>query len=356
MKAALLGLTHPHSGLIVNSLHHLKEVTAVALWDPDPAALENARGNPAPKAVEVFVELDRLLADPELVFALVLLPSDRTAAISRRVLEAGKHLITEKPGGIDSTEIAELLALAESSGRLASVLYPRRFHPCAEAARECFQAGMIGSLFSAELRFLTTQVRFRQPDSWLFHQQQSGGGILLWLGCHCLDLLHYITKDEITEVAGTLAIRSGEAIDVEDTAALSFRMRSGTVGTFLAGYSLAFAGAGYDNQKGYDSYLGLNGRLGRIVWPDLEPRLQIESPPVGPGAPLRESRFELPPSPVYGGLAGERFFQKFFAAIRQEGAPPTTLADALRTARIIEAAASSSKSDRFIKVLPTPFQ
>jgi predicted dehydrogenase len=86
------------------------------------------------------------------------------------------------------------------------------------------------------------------------------------------------------------------------------------------------------------------------VWPDLKPRLQIESAPAAGQSPAREPSFDVPASTSYGGAGGEDFFRQFIAATQGRGAPPTTLADALRTARVIEAAEESSRTGRFISV------
>ncbi len=263
-------------------------------------------------------------------------------------------------GGNDQIDDGELkdsadvdLGVAQDAtrvGMIASVLYTRRFHPCVVAARTLAQSGSIGPLLTAECRFLTTQVKFRHPESWLFQRRHAGGGILIWLGCHCLDLLHHVTGDEITEIGALLANRSGEAIDVEDCAVLALKFRSGAVGTFHAGYTIAYSGQGYVNASGYDSYLGFNGRSGRIVWPDLDPRLIIEGPPGPNAAPRREESFVMAPSTSYGGVAGEELFRRFIAATQGKGPPPTTLDDAVRMARIIEAAADSAADGRFVTV------
>lgn len=350
MKAAILGLTHPHSGILLTTLENLAEITSIVLWDADPV-VETRPALPASRKVtRITSDLAAVLADPELVFAIVCRRNDQAAAISHQVLDAGKHLLAEKPAGLTAAEILGLHQAAVQAGRVASVLYTRRAHPCMVAARQCVQTGALGPLLSLESRFLTTQVKFRQPDSWLFRHSQAGGGILLWLGCHCLDLLHHVSGEEITEVGGLLATRSGEAIDVDDTVALALRFSSGAVGTFHAGYTLAYSGAGYVNAAGYDSYLAFNGRAGRVVWPDLNPRLHLETPPAAGQPAIREETFDLPASTSYGGAGGEDFFRQFFAAIQGRGAPPTTLADALRTARVIEAAAESSRTGRFVRV------
>ena len=350
MKAALLGLTHPHSGILLTTLENLPEITSVCLWDADPAVAVKPTLPASRKALPPTTDLDAVLAQPDLAFAIVCLRNDQAAAVSRQVIAAGKHLLVEKPVGLTSAEITGLQEAADRAGIVASVLYPRRAHPCVVAARRLAQSGALGPLLTLESRFLATQVRFRHPTSWLFRREQAGGGILLWLGCHCLDLLQYVPDDEITAVGAMLATRSGEAIDVEDTAALTLKFRSGAVGTFHAGYTLAYSGEGYVNLAGYDSYLGFNGRTGRVVWPDLNPRLLIESPPAPGQSPAREETFPLPSSTSYGGSGGEDFFRQFFSAIQGRGVPPTTLADAARTARIIEAAEESSRSGRLVGI------
>lgn len=353
MKVALLGLTHPHAGILLTTLENLPEITSVHLWDADPAVVARPDLPASRKVTRTTTDLDSILAQPDLVFAVVCVRHDQAAALGKRVVAAGKHLMAEKPVGLTSAEILSLQHAAASAKVVASVLYTRRSHPCVTAARKLAQSGIIGPLLTAESRFLTTQVKFRNPKSWLFQRRYAGGGMLLWLGCHCLDLLHYISGDEIAEVGAMLAIRSGEAIDVEDCAVLTLKFRSGAVGTFHAAYTMAYSGEGYVNSSGYDSYLGFNGRAGRIVWPDMDPRLVIESPP-GPNRPAhREESYVITPSTSYGGTGGEDFFRQFIAATQGKGPPPTTLEDALRTARIIEAAAESSADGRIVTVKST---
>ena len=350
MRAALLGRIHPHSPLLLATLERLPEVTAIDRWDEAPGNPQAPAFAAARKPGRTTGSLEEILAQKDLAFAVVCVRSDLADAVARRVLEAGRHLLAEKPVALAPSAILDLHHAARRAGVVASVLYTRRFHPCMEAARQLVQSGAIGPLLAMEARFLTTQVQFRDPTSWLFRRDQAGGGIVSWLGCHCLDLLHHVSGDEVTEVGATYATLSGAAIDVEDQASLSLRFRSGAVGSFLAGYTLAFSGAGYANLAGYDSYLAFHGLRGRVVWPDLEPRLVIETAPAPGQSPRREEKFDLPDSPTYGGAAGDAFFRRFFAALRGEAAPPTTLADAARTARIVAAAAESASHRQFVRI------
>lgn len=354
MRAALLGLSHPHTDILLTTFENMPEITDVILWDEDPLLVAKTKLAQRPKVSLTTADLDQALGQAGLQFALVCVRNDRGFAVAQRVIAAGIHLLSEKPVALTSKEILSLQESAAKKSVVASVLYSRRAHPCMVAARKMLHASAVGQLTSMETRFLTTQVRFRNPKHWLFQRQYSGGGILLWLGCHCLDLLHHVPDDEITEVSGFLATLSGEAIDVEDTATLALKFRSGATGTFHASYSLAFSGQGYVNAKGYDSYLAFNGRAGRIVWPNLDPQLQIEAPPQAGQSAIRQKSFALPDSKSYGGVYGEAFIRWFIAATQGRAAPPATLADALRTARVIEAAELSSKTGRAVAVVSTP--
>lgn len=354
MRAALLGLSHPHTDILLTTFENMPEITGVVLWDEDPLLVAKTKLALRPKVSLTTANLDQALDQTDVQFALVCVRNDRAYAVAQRVIAAGIHLLAEKPVALTSKQILSLQEAAEQKGVVASVLYSRRAHPCMVAARKMLRAGALGKLTSMETRFLTTQVRFRNPRHWLFQRQHSGGGILLWLGCHCLDLLHHVPDDEITEVSGFLATQSGESIDVEDTATLALKFRSGAIGTFHASYSLAFSGQGYVNAKGYDSYLAFNGRQGRVVWPSLDPQLQIEAPPQAGQSAIRQETFVLPESKSYGGVFGEVFIRWFIAATQGRAVPPATLADALRTARVIEAAELSAQTGRAVQVVSTP--
>jgi len=344
MHATLLGLSHPHSGALLATLENLREVHRVTLWDANLRAVEKNTALPrSRKVASVTADLDVALAVCD--FAIVCVRHDHSAALARRVIASGKHLLAEKPVGITCAEIAAIHHAAARAGVVASVLYPRRSHPCAVAMRRQVKLGELGPLLSLEARFLATQVRFRNPRSWLFRRRQAGGGILLWLGCHYLDLLQYVSSDEITGVAARLATRSGARVDVEDTAALALEFRSGAVGTFHASYALAFSGGGYLNAAGYDAYLALNGRAGRIVWPGVAPRLLVELP-----SGVDQKQFRARETSSYAGAYGDSFVRQFLAAVRGEGEPPATLADALRTMRIIKAAETSARTGRFTRI------
>lgn len=86
------------------------------------------------------------------------------------------------------------------------------------------------------MRFLTSSVARRNPNTWYMKQAEAGGGILNWLGCHWFDLMRYITSSEVSKVSSIEANVSGQPIDVEDAAAVSLQFANGMIGSLHAGY------------------------------------------------------------------------------------------------------------------------
>ena len=364
LTAALLGVQHPHSDTHLQSLLRLPEVDQIVVWDSDAAAISaflaaqgakhDADYHPqsGSKVSATYTDLDALLAH-EWSFAIGALRTDHAIEIYPRLFEAGRHLLAEKPLGRDTQEAAFLVEEARKADVRLGVCYGNRTNPVVQAARQVVAEGVLGPLISVEVRAITTQVQFRNPGHWLFDRSKSGGGMLSWLGCHQLDLIRFITGDELVEMAANVAIRSGEKITVEDVATLSFRLCSGAIGSLHTGYILALSGGGYHNKRGYDNYFALNGRLGRLFWSSsgAPSELYVESAhPAWAGAPQRTFRYDLASSPAYLGVYGEQFVREFVQAVQGQGNVPASGEDALQIAQIVDAAYESSESGRRVRI------
>jgi predicted dehydrogenase len=286
-------------------------------------------------------------------FAIGALRTDQAVEIYPRLFAAGRHLLAEKPLGRDTREATFLVERARAAQVHLGVCYGNRTNPVVQAARQIVAEGALGPLISVEVRAITTQVQFRNPSGWLFDRDKAGGGMLSWLGCHQLDLIRFITGDEIAKVMAHVAIRSGEAITVEDVATLSFQLQSGALGSLHTGYMLALSGGGYHNKQGYDNYFAVNGRLGRLFWSSSGAPTEFHAESAHPswaGAPQRTFRYALAQSPAYLGVYGEQFVREFVCAVQGQGRVPATGEDALQVARIVDAAYESSASGRRLSV------
>lgn len=353
MKAALCGVEHPHSLAHLATLQTLPEINSIVLWDESEEALVRVQQGQGAKVDAVFTDLQDVLTQDDVLFAIAAVRNDLGPDVFAQVLEAGVHLMAEKPLGKTAVDTARVIEVAQKQGLALGVCYQNRYNPLISQAREFVAQGLLGPLLSVDVRMLTTQVKFRNPHHWLFSKEQAGGGILSWLGCHYIDMIRYITQDEIIHLSAEIGTRNDVAIEVEDIAALVFRMQAGAVGSMHAGYTLALSGSGYHNPTGYDTYFGLNGQLGRLYFSSSgrADRLQVESThPLWAGAPSRTFDFELASSPAYGGVAGEDFMRAFIAAAQQQGSVPASGQDALQVARVIDAAYLSAQNGQRVAV------
>jgi len=351
MNVAMIGLTHPHSDWYLETLDQLDEVLRIPLYDPDEAAAHQVATR-SHKVDKVYSSLDSLLEQANFTHALVAVPTDQSVATIVRLIGAGKNVFTEKPAARTAAEFEDVIAALAREPVAFGVAYTNRWHPAIQQMRTLYQGQAIGRLASVELRMVTTQVRLRNPRHWLFQREIAGGGILSWLGCHVLDLLRYVTGEEVTSVAAQLATTSGEDITVEDTAAVSFRLSGGAIGSLHAGYLLASGGTGYRGAS-KDIAIHLRGTQGALTYRFGEP-LVLES--IAPGWRSASSRtfdFTLPATPGYGGMHGLDFVRAVLSAAPQDPTPAGPV-DALRVLEVLDAIYEANHSGTTVDVAHRP--
>ncbi len=351
MKAAVLGAGEAHFSAHLSTLQVLPEVESIYVWGDNSDALATLEGEA--KVEGLFSDVDDLLAQKDFFFAIASVRSDIKPDLFGRLLDAGIHLMAEKPMGTSTSAVAELVEKADAAGLALGTCYQNRYHPVNQKIRSLVAEGAIGELMSIEMRMLTSQPKFRNPSGWLFQKDIAGGGMLAWLGCHYIDLMRYLTGDEIVSVSAEVATRSGSDIDVEDIAILTMRLSSGAIGSLHTGYTLSLKGEAYGDTPGYDTYIGLNGRHGRMMFDSegVPSHLYFESTtPEWANAPVTEFDFVVGASPAYAGVPGEAFIRDFILAAQGKGEGSATGRDALQVARVIDAAYESCRTGSRIDI------
>jgi predicted dehydrogenase len=347
---AMVGLTHPHSEMYLETLEALDEIGAIQLVDADQEAARASEARVA-KSAGVFSDLEAALAAGGATHVLVAEPNDRAPLTLRRAIEAGRHVFTEKPAARNAAEFRPVLEALRRRPVAFSIAYQNRGSPAIVQLRDMYRGGAIGRLTSVELRMVTTQVHMRDPGHWLFKKEVAGSGILGWLGCHWLDAVRFVTGEEYETVSAQLATTSGEAITVEDTAAVTFRLSGGAIGSLHAGYLLAMGNPGYRGGA-YDISFVVRGTLGWMSYHRGVHDFPVTLESVAPGwrgAGRRTFQFAPPPAPGYGGLAGQDFFRAFLAARPGEPGPVGAI-DALRLLELLDAIYEADKTGRRVEV------
>ena len=352
-KIGLIGAAHPHSIAHLKTLRWIDQISDIPIYDSDESATQYAKEEIGDKIGETYTDLDSLLNRPDVPVMFVCLRNDQTPDVLIKCADAGKHVIVEKPVAKSAKAFKPALDAIEEAGLKITVCFQNRYHPIVQDICGLISKGILGSPMSIEMRMVTSQVRFRDPEHWLFQQQLSGGGILSWLGCHYLDMACYFMQDRISEVSAIVATRSGESIDVEDTASLSLRFRSGAVGSLHAGYMLPFSGLGYMGPS-YDTHIAIRGTKGNIVWKPFEreePSFTAESTIVEwETSPHRVFRHQLPTRDAYGGVHGVKFVTDFLNAVDFDKQPAVNGNDMMHILEILDAAYESDITGKRINI------
>lgn len=168
-------------------------------------------------------DVDELLAlEPDAVIIATL--NANLAPIAERCIQAGKHLLIEKPVATSVEEIDRLTKMARQSGSLVRAGYNHRYHPAVRKARELFDAGEIGPVMFLRGRY-GHGGRVGYDREWRADRQLSGGGELIDQGVHLIDLAGHFMGTWDT-VAGHAATYFWD-MSVDDNAFISLRNPKG---------------------------------------------------------------------------------------------------------------------------------
>lgn len=183
--------------LHIPALGQLKQARVVALADPDAGA----RAAVAAKfGIDRCVpDLESLLGLPGIDVVAVCVPAAEHVSAALTVLEAGRHLLVEKPLAPDRGGCRRLIdASAGYRGRIA-VGFNLRFHRLVEAARAAIASGRLGRVEAVESTWTSAIRQRRELPSWR-NDRRTGGGALFEIAVHHFDLWRYLLGTHITEI------------------------------------------------------------------------------------------------------------------------------------------------------------
>jgi len=154
---------------------------------------------------EVYESVEALAGDPDIDVIHVASPNHVHAEQVRIALDAGKHVVCEKPLGVDSTETADLVARADASGLVNAVCFNIRFYPNCHQARAMVAAGEIGAPRLVTGSYLQDWLLLETDWNWRLEAEKAGAlRAVADIGSHWLDLAGFIAGSQVTEVMADL--------------------------------------------------------------------------------------------------------------------------------------------------------
>ncbi len=313
IKIGILGASRIAPNALVapaQSLAGEVRVEAVAARDPARAA-DFARRFGIPRALGSYEEL---VADSAIDAVYVALPNSLHAGWSIRALQAGKHVLCEKPIACIAPEAQRMNEAAHAAGRVLVEAFHYRCHPMTLRMKEIVAGGELGELRHVEAHFC---IPFWQPSGIQFHHEL-GGGSTMDLGCYCVNLIRCLAGAE-PEVISARALTASPQIDRFMEA--DFRFPPGATARMTCSLRSRVL------LRTRALVQGTKGEL-RVRYP-FQPhwfhRLKVRG-----GSGTRVEQFSPEPSYLWQ-------LRAFAAAVRGEAPVVTTPADAVSNMRVIDA-------------------
>ncbi len=172
----------------------------------------------------VFRTDEEMLGSDVVDAVVICTPNHLHEELAIAALEAGKHVMVERPLALTAKGAAAVIRAAERADRTLMVAFNNRFRPDTRGLKSFVTSGELGDIFTIHGTWFNRKVRLRRK-TWR-HTREAGGGAFMDLGVQVLDLcLWMLDYPEATRVCAHL--NPGEDMDVEDAAAVLIRLKNG---------------------------------------------------------------------------------------------------------------------------------
>lgn len=360
-----IGRVHGRSARLAGA-----DLVGVAASTPARAA-DAARVMGADRAYD---DAEAMIADPAIDVVHICTPNHLHVPMALAALEAGKHVVCEKPLGRDAAEAQSLVAAAQAGDRLVTVPFVYRFYPTVREARARVRDGAIGDVRLLHGTYL--QDWLSQDGDWNWRVDPALGGAsraFADIGSHWCDLVEFVSGERIASLVATMttsmperaaathaeAFGSGDAtgertaVDTEDVAMVLFRTASGVPGSVVISqvspgrknrlwFEVDGSAAAVSFDQEAPETLWVGGRSGNTL-------LHRDADLLGADG----ARYATTPGGHPQGYADafDAFVADTYAAIagdKPDGLP--THVDGLRAARITDAVIASARTGTWVDV------
>ena len=186
LRIGIIGCGGIAKGKHMPALQKLDGCEMVAFCDIIPERAEQAAEKFGTPDAKCYIDYKELLADKTIDIVHVCTPNRSHSFITVDALEAGKHVMCEKPMAINSVEAKKMLDAAKRTGKKLTIGYQSRFRDDAQYMKQETLDGTFGEIYYAK----ATAIRRRAVPTWgvFLNEYEQGGGPLIDIGTHALDL------------------------------------------------------------------------------------------------------------------------------------------------------------------------
>ena len=330
IRAGLLGygpafnMGKGHAGWINNT----PGMRSVAMCDSAPARVEAAKTE-LPGLKAYCSSADELLAMPDVDLVVVILPHNLHAPLAIKALEAGKHVILEKPFCLSVDEANRMIDASKRAGKMLSVFHNRRWDGDYLTIQDIIARGLIGEIFHLEAGIGD----YSHPGFWWRSDKAISGGVMFDWGAHFLDWTLGLIKSPITQVMGDFQKRVWHAVTNDDHGQVYVRFANGATLSLETSWAL--------NAAAPNNGIMLAGTRGGIR--NNPPTLTREEAGL-----LVDSTVQV--NPDRGIASHSEEIRQFAEAVKNGGPSPVPGEQALMTQRILDGLYKSAQQGKEVKV------
>ena len=316
----------------------------IAVMDANKAAADACKEKY--NAKYAFDKMEDVLAIDEIQAVYIASPVFCHKEQAMAAADAGKDILIEKPVGLTAAEAEEIAAYCEAKGVKMGVGFMMRFHAYHQAMKEIVQSGKIGEVVSARAQLTCWYPEME--NCWRQDMKLSGGGAMIDMGVHCVDLIRYITGLEVVEAAGICGNQVFK-YSVEDAGGVIMRLSNGAVAYVDANFNIPDAAAKCKIEfYGTKGSIFAQGTISQVEGGEIEVLCTGDAL----GYDANQDRGEVAPMEVnveFGNMYTKEI-EAFGRAVAGEAPVAITADDAIASQKVIEAAYESCASKTYKKL------
>ena len=316
----------------------------VAVMDTNFEAAEKVKEEFGAKYA--FRTVEEVLALEEIDAVYIATPVFCHKEQARKAAEAKKHILLEKPMGLTVAESEEIAAYCKEQGVKLGVGLMMRFSAYHRKMKELITAGILGEIVSMRAQLTCWYPEI--PGNWRQDRTKSGGGALMDMGIHCIDLLQYISGTEAFAVS-CFAQNQTFQYSAEDSAALLLKMKNGATAFVDANFNIPDNAAKCRMEfYGTKGSILAEGTIGQTESGEL--KLITSDDSVGYSAKQNRDDDDAVKIDVITGNMYEKEITSFSNAILNDTEPEITAEDAILVQTIVEKAYADSAEGKCITI------
>ena len=231
LKLGIVGFGWVARDYMVPAIRQSKRVTLTAVCSAHASDMADL-----PAEVPQFTHLAEMLRQAPVNAVYIATPNHLHSAQAVACLEAGRHVLCEKPMATTPEDAEAMVRAAQRSGKVYATAFDQRFHPAHQVIQQLIQHQLLGTITQAKIDYACWLPTDWATDNWRVDRQRAGGGAIIDLAPHGLDLLETLLNDRIVELT-LYAQRAVHPYAVDDGGVLLLRFARGTLGTLHVGYN-----------------------------------------------------------------------------------------------------------------------